>query len=95
MHRIEQGIPSQYGYTAGRFAEMKAELEAKDVIIEEVKGYAEKINEYTWLTYKKQALLAINQIVGNVVSFPPAQKELEEKDKVIAELKSQIHNLQQ
>jgi hypothetical protein len=29
MHRLEQGIPSQYGYTAGRFAELIAERDAQ------------------------------------------------------------------
>ena len=28
MHRLEQGIPSEYGYTAGRFAELVAERDA-------------------------------------------------------------------
>ena len=28
LHRLEQGIPSEYGYTAGAFARMKAEVEA-------------------------------------------------------------------
>lgn len=28
MRRLEEGIPSQYGYTAGRFAELQAENEA-------------------------------------------------------------------
>lgn len=28
MRRLEEGIPSEYGYTAGRFAEMRAELSA-------------------------------------------------------------------
>jgi hypothetical protein len=28
MHRLEQGIPSQYGYTAGAFAALKAERDA-------------------------------------------------------------------
>ncbi len=38
MNRLEQGIPAQYGYTAGRFAEMKAELEEKDKVIGELKS---------------------------------------------------------
>lgn len=28
MHRLEQGIPSEYGYTSGAFAELKAERDA-------------------------------------------------------------------
>lgn len=28
MHRLEQGIPSEYGYTPGAFAELKAERDA-------------------------------------------------------------------
>lgn len=28
MHRLEQGIPSEYGYTAGAFAKLKAENDA-------------------------------------------------------------------
>jgi hypothetical protein len=28
MHRLEQGIPSEYGYTAGEFARLRAEMDA-------------------------------------------------------------------
>jgi hypothetical protein len=35
MHRLEQGIPSQYGYTAGRFAELIAERDAQAAQIAE------------------------------------------------------------
>jgi len=28
MHRLEKGIPSQYGYTAGAFAKLEAEIKA-------------------------------------------------------------------
>ncbi len=43
MHRLEQGIPAQYGYTAGRFAELKAEVEAKDRQIVALRQETERV----------------------------------------------------
>lgn len=43
LRRLEQGIPSEYGYTARAFAHMKAEVEALRADAERLRASAEKV----------------------------------------------------
>ncbi len=38
MHRLEKGIPSEYGYTAGRFDELKKEVERVGIMLVKAMG---------------------------------------------------------
>lgn len=43
MHRLEKGIPAQYGYTAGAFEKLQSENDKLKEEIEKLKGLTQKV----------------------------------------------------
>lgn len=60
MRRLEEGIPSEYGYTAGRFAEMQDELSTLRGQLEEAVRDARRyrnlrdVSTFTWRSFQEQ-----------------------------------------
>ncbi len=72
MRRLEEGIPGDYLYTAGRFAEMKKELEEKDKRIAELVEGVERLvfgNNFTAVFEGKDGQSKYNDAFLNAKSL--------------------------
>lgn len=73
MRRLEEGIPSEYGYTAGRFAELQAELSAlREQLAEAVE--ANNMKDLQIAALREQLAVAV-RLLREAVSFQSAPSE--------------------
>src|SRR5574343_253559 len=86
MRRLEEGIPSEYGYTAGAFAELKAKAEVRGVPggLTEMMRHVRRVQAHVqdwWAWYGGADVLLRNQL-----PLPPSRSPqiLEDLDAAIA-----------
>lgn len=74
MHRLEEGIPSQYSYTAGAFADLQRQRSA---LLEALKDAAECIE--SWGSYASEYFQDKHDLAGDIDRIQSAIAKAEEK----------------